>query len=185
MARVLVVYGSSEGQTASIAERIGDVLEAAGHDVVVVNTKHPPAELDPGRYDGVIVGASVHMGSHQSSVESFVDKHSEALNRVPSAFFSVSLTAAHPDPDDREPAQEILEEFLTEADWEPNTTLLVGGALKYSEYGLLKRVVMRRIAGKAGGDTDTARDYEYTDWNELEAFVDEFTTLLPDAPEQP
>ncbi len=184
MGRVLVAFGSSEGQTATIAERIGDALEDADHDVVVVHAKHPPAELDPGRYDGVIVGASIHMGSHQSYVESFVDTHSEALNRVPSAFFSVSLTAAHPDPDDREPAQATVEEFLEETGWEPDTTLLVAGALKYSEYGLLKRVVMRRIAGKAGGDTDTARDYEYTDWDELEAFVDAFTALLPDAPEQ-
>jgi len=27
---------------------------------------------------------------------------------------------------------------------------------------------------KARGDTDTRRDYEYTDWNDLRAFVEEF-----------
>ncbi|QFU82565.1 flavodoxin domain-containing protein [Natronorubrum aibiense] len=182
MARVLVAFGSNEGQTATVAERIGDVLETAGHDVVVVHAKHPPAELDPGTYEGVIVGASIHMGSHQSYVESFVREHNEALNRLPSAFFSVSLTAAHDDPAERKPVRDLLEEFLETTGWEPDATLLVAGALKYREYGLLKRFMMRRIAGSEGGDTDTSRDYEYTDWDEIESFAEEFTTLLPDEP---
>jgi len=33
---------------------------------------------------------------------------------------------------------------------------------------------MRRIARKEGGDTDTSRDYEYTDWNDLRAFGEAF-----------
>ena len=28
---------------------------------------------------------------------------------------------------------------------------------------------MRRIAAKEGGDTDTSRDYEYTEWKAVEA----------------
>ena len=34
--------------------------------------------------------------------------------------------------------------------------------------------MMRMIVGFAGGDTDTSRDYEYTDWKDLGAFVDAF-----------
>ena len=33
---------------------------------------------------------------------------------------------------------------------------------------------MKRIAAKAGGDTDTSRDYEYTDWADLQRFADRF-----------
>jgi menaquinone-dependent protoporphyrinogen oxidase len=33
---------------------------------------------------------------------------------------------------------------------------------------------MRRIVRKAGGDTDTSRDFEYTDWDDLRTFVNEF-----------
>jgi menaquinone-dependent protoporphyrinogen oxidase len=33
---------------------------------------------------------------------------------------------------------------------------------------------MRLIVARAGGPTDTARDYEYTDWEELIQFVDGF-----------
>ncbi|MFU8867481.1 flavodoxin domain-containing protein [Natronococcus sp.] len=178
MARVLICYGTSEGQTATVAERMGDVVDGEGHDVILAHLKHPPGELEPDSYDGIVVGASIHGGSHQRYVGSFVRDHLETLNRRPSAFFSVSLTAAHDDPDERAPAAELLEEFLDETGWNPDGTLAVAGALKYSEYGLLKRFVMRRIAGRASGDTDTSRDYEYTDWEDVEAFAREFTTLL-------
>jgi menaquinone-dependent protoporphyrinogen IX oxidase len=30
---------------------------------------------------------------------------------------------------------------------------------------------MGRIVARAGGDTDTSRDYEYTDWAALRAFT--------------
>jgi menaquinone-dependent protoporphyrinogen oxidase len=31
---------------------------------------------------------------------------------------------------------------------------------------------MRRIACAEGGDTDTSRDHEYTDWQQVEAYAD-------------
>jgi menaquinone-dependent protoporphyrinogen IX oxidase len=34
---------------------------------------------------------------------------------------------------------------------------------------------MRRIARKAGADTDTSRDYEYTDWAAVDALVEKLT----------
>jgi menaquinone-dependent protoporphyrinogen oxidase len=33
---------------------------------------------------------------------------------------------------------------------------------------------MKRIVAKAGGDTDTTRDYEYTDWEDLRRFAQDF-----------
>jgi menaquinone-dependent protoporphyrinogen oxidase len=37
---------------------------------------------------------------------------------------------------------------------------------------------MKRIVAKAGGDVDTSKNYEYTDWADLQAFVDEFVRLV-------
>jgi menaquinone-dependent protoporphyrinogen oxidase len=39
----------------------------------------------------------------------------------------------------------------------------VAGALLYRQYGFLTRFVLRMISKQKGGDTDTSRDYEYTD----------------------
>ncbi|WP_207587283.1 flavodoxin domain-containing protein [Halomontanus rarus] len=178
MARLLVCYGSTEGQTATVAERIGDVLDERGHEVTLANLKHPPDGLSPSESDGVVVAASIHAGSHQPYVGAFVRDHLEELARLPSAFVSVSLSAAHADEADRAPAGEMLEAFLDETGWEPDETLTVAGALRYSQYGLLKRFAMKRIAGRASGDTDTSRDYEYTDWDAVEAFAAGFASLV-------
>jgi menaquinone-dependent protoporphyrinogen oxidase len=37
---------------------------------------------------------------------------------------------------------------------------------------------MKRIASASGGDTDTSRDYEYTDWRDLGDFADRFAALV-------
>jgi menaquinone-dependent protoporphyrinogen oxidase len=37
--------------------------------------------------------------------------------------------------------------------------------------------MMRRIVAKAGGDTDTSRDYEYTDWADVRTFAEEFARV--------
>ena len=178
MNRVLVCYGSSEGQTATVAERIADELSERGNAVTLAHAKHAPEDLSVSAYDGVVVGASVHFGKHQSFVADFVRKHLEELHRGPSAFFSVSLTAAQANPDSAFEARQYVDEFLEETGWNPDITATFGGALRYREYGLMKRFVMKRIAGRERMDTDTSRDHEYTDWGEVEGFVEEFAALV-------
>ncbi|WP_458189368.1 menaquinone-dependent protoporphyrinogen IX dehydrogenase [Haladaptatus sp. NG-WS-4] len=171
MARILVVYGSTEGQSATIAERIAEVFDDAGHEPAVVHVKHRPEGFSLSEYDAVVVGASIHMGKHQKYVTRFVREHTAELNRRPSAFFSVSLAAADGSEEAWEQAREYVHEFLSETGWEPDWTAVVPGALKYSQYGVLKRFVMKRIAKRTGRDTATSRDYEYTDWDEVEGFA--------------
>ena len=68
--------------------------------------------------------------------------------------------------------------FVSASGWQPGITRPVPGALLYTRYNPVKRWMMKRIVRKAGGDTDTTRDYEYTDWNELRAFADEFGAFV-------
>ncbi len=44
--------------------------------------------------------------------------------------------------------------------------------------GPFLRLVMRLISGMAGGDTDTSRDYEYTDWQAVERFAGRIASSL-------
>ena len=59
MASVLVGYGTKMGGTTAIAERIGEVLIAAGHDVTV--TEASDADLGEG-YDAVVIGSALYAG---------------------------------------------------------------------------------------------------------------------------
>lgn len=182
MTRILIPYGTTEGLTARISEYVADVVRGHGHEAETVDLKGS-AHPEPGGYDAVIVGASIHMGKHEDYVLDFVRDNRDALERLPSAFFSVSL-AAHDDP---EAAEGYVEGFVRKTGWRPDRVGLFGGALLYTHYGFVKRHLMKRIARDKGyPDTDTSRDYVYTEWDGVKRFVEEFlATLVPGAAGDP
>lgn len=175
MATVLVLYATTEGHTRKIAEEISNQIRELGHTPAVLDSTAAEAgRIRSAAHDAAFVLGSVHQGKHQASLVHWVKEHREELRRMPSAFVSVSLAAAGADPDDQAEAQRYIDEFLRETDWAPDETTRVAGALLYSKYDFLKRLVMKLIARSKGGDTDTSNDYEYTDWKQLRAFVSRF-----------
>ena len=165
MARILIVYGTTEGHTRSVARRLAATVMAHGHTAVVDDATEAHVATDG--YDACIVCASIHQGRHQAAVAHFVRANLSFLDGVPTAFFSVSLTAALPDAEHQAEARSLAEAFARETGWRPGHIFLVAGALKYTEYDFMKRLLMRLIAQRRGGDTDTSRDFEYTDWQQL------------------
>jgi menaquinone-dependent protoporphyrinogen oxidase len=175
MMRVLIPYGTTEGLTARISEYVAEVIRGHGHEADTVDLKgYVDPEADD--YDAVIIGASIHMGKHEDYVLDFVRKNRDALERLPSAFFSVSM-AAH---DNMEEAGGYIEEFVRQTGWQRAKVGLFGGALLYTHYGFIKRHLMKKIARDKGNtDTDTSRDYIYTEWDGVKHFVEEFLETLP------
>jgi menaquinone-dependent protoporphyrinogen oxidase len=171
----LIGYGTTEGHTARIAEYMADAIRKSGYEAQSVNLKLQP-DPSPDDYDAVIVGGSIHMGKHEEQVGDFVRKNRVALDRVPSAFFSVSL-AAH---GDLENARAYVANFEQETGWHPAQVGLFGGALRYRRYGLLKRLMMKKIVSDKPGNlsTDTSRDHEYTEWEDVRRFATDFLNQL-------
>lgn len=177
MARILVVYGTTDGHTAKVAGALAETLQQHGHAVEIYAASQP-APL-PDSYDAVVVAASVHAGGYQRSVRRWVRTHAQALATKPAAFVSVCLGVLQHEPDVQRDLQKILEDFIASTGWRPSVTKVVAGALPYTKYGWLRRLAMKRIVAKAGGDTDTSRDYEYTDWDDLRRFAADFGRGLP------
>lgn len=173
--KVLIVYGTTEGQTRKISEWIAERIRRIGHDAEPHDSASLSADLDVGGYDAVIVAASVHQHSYQSSLVHFVKEHLAQLQVNPTAFLSVSLSSVL-DEDQRE-AQGYVDQFLTETGWHPTQTELVAGALVYTQYDFFKRQIMKLILWKGGGPTDANQDYEFTDWDALSSFVDSFLEM--------
>jgi menaquinone-dependent protoporphyrinogen oxidase len=174
-----VFFASSEGQTALIAIRIAAVLHEHGVDAEAIDVSTPEAEtVDWSRVRGALVGASIHAGRHQKTAARFVHAHAGNLNDVPSAFFSVSLSAASKNPAEVAEAERIARAFPAAHGWKPSRVLSVGGRLAYREYNFLIRFVMKRIAQKEGGPTDTSRDHELTDWDEVDRLGREMAAAI-------
>lgn len=184
MIRILIPYGSSEGHTARIAEYIADVIQDQGHRAYPVDIRRSDAPQPEG-YDAVIVGASVHMGKHESYVQDYVRENLAALQRVPSAFFSVSLAAHDETESARKEVARYIEKFVHETGWRPARIGIFAGALLYTRYGFFKRWIMKKIARDKGSqDLDTSRDYVYTEWASVKRFAEEFLEefVLEEAP---
>lgn len=169
--RVLIVYGTVEGQTRKIAEYVGQIAGEAGHAVEIRDAASLAPDGPLGAADIVIIGGPVHQGRHPAALGHFVKAHAQALQARPTGFFSVSLASAIRDEEHAGEARKYVADFVAETGWTPGVTALVAGALRYSQYDFFKRFVMKLIAREQGGDTDTTRDYEYTDWSEVRRFV--------------
>jgi menaquinone-dependent protoporphyrinogen oxidase len=171
---LLIVYGSSGGHTTRIVDRLVDVALSREHQVQVMDCDKLPSDFSTRFFDAVIVGAPVYFGKHHRGVAQFVRTRGDELAGRPCAFFSVSLAAAAARPEDRAEAVDYVRDFVRETAWRPGLTAVFAGALRYSQYGLVTRAVMKRISKRAGGDTDTSQDYDYTDWEAVRLFGEGF-----------
>jgi len=93
---------------------------------------------------------------------------------MPLALFSVSLAAALDDMDSRLQARRLLDELADDSGVKPRVVRCIAGALRYTQYDYLKGQLMRMIARHYDRPTDLSKDVEYTDWADVESFVDEF-----------
>ena len=172
MTRVLIIYGTTDGQTAKVARFLAKELLDCGAAADVYDSAE--ANPDPSGYTGVIVAASIQAGGFQRSLVRWVRKHAARLRGKATVFVSVSLSMLQQESKVQQDLRAIHQRFFARTGWTPPWLKPVAGALRYTRYGWLKRLVIRNIARKAGGDTDVSRDFEYTDWEDLRRFTSAF-----------
>ena len=176
MVSVLVLYSTGEGQTEKIAHRLTEVFGERGHDATAVNIEEHPSEVAIDDFDAVIVGASIHRGTQQPAAVNYVRKHRAALASKPTAFFQVSLASATEQ--GAVEAAEYVEAFLSKTGWHPDRIGLFGGALRYSQYGFLTRLVVKQIVKRNYPEVATDHDVELTEWDEVDAFAADFAAFV-------
>jgi menaquinone-dependent protoporphyrinogen oxidase len=170
--KILVVYGTKEGQSAKIANAISDELSLEGFVVDTYNAEEIPSDIRVNDYSGVVAGGSVHVSKYPAPLKKWIKANSAELSIKPSAFFSVCLGVLEKENAQTQKAEKkIVEDFFAWSGWRPKTWTIFAGAVKYSKYGWFTKQIMKMIVKKAGGNTDTSRDYEYTNWNEVKTFA--------------
>jgi len=177
--RVLVLYASTHGHTGKIADRLGALLRERGLAVQVRELGTPAAEhVDITEHDAVLVGGSVHAGRHQKELVDWIAAHHTRLSARPSAFFSVSLTAADDTDEARAMTRAMIDDVLDDTGWLPRETVAFAGALQFEQYNLPTRVLMRLIARRHDLDAEVHKDTDYTDWAAVERFAEAFAASL-------
>ena len=169
--KALILYSSRDGQTRSIASYIANKLQDTLRCDVIDLLQADNIDLT--QYQQVLIGASVRYGHFHPTLGKFVKRHAEQLNRMPSAFFSVNLTARKADK--RSPqTNAYTRKFLLASPWQPKQCAVFAGALRYPRYRWLDRVMIQLIMRMTGGETDSSKEVEYTDWQQVERFAQEF-----------
>lgn len=184
--KLLVVYGTSRGQTAKIAWHIAQTLREHGDEVDVVDGRTIPPNPALAGYGAVIVGASVRAGRFQRSIRAFVRAHRAQLERIPSAFFSVSLSEADPDPTIHARLTSQVNRFLEETGWHPDQVASFAGSIAYLRVHWLMRLIWPRhvLPGRREGSqtrSGSENAYEYTDWQAVARFADEVASAARSA----
>ncbi len=162
--KALVVYGSKHGSTRKIAERISSVLENDGSEVELSTAKEA---LQVERYDLVIVGSGIYLGSWMKEPIEFLRENQEALKTRPVWMFSSGL---HPE-DPRSANPKIVSE--SRGIIKPRDHRFFSGSLDPKELGRLHRALLRLPLIRSRFPIG-----DFRDWEGIEAWAEEIAQSL-------
>jgi menaquinone-dependent protoporphyrinogen oxidase len=173
--KAIFLYSTREGQTKKILEFIKGRLEQYQCRFVDLHL-HPDIRLDD--YDKVIVGASIRYGRLNKALYKFIDRYSEALEKKGAVFICVNLTARKEEQMKDTPEGSVyIKTFLKKSSWTPAKIGVFAGALRYPRYRFFDKMMIRLIMSMTGGETDTSKEIEYTNWHKVAKFADELKQM--------
>jgi menaquinone-dependent protoporphyrinogen oxidase len=168
VAKMLIIYSSTNGHTRKISNRLQQVIEQQGHQVTLVSV-NDESQVDLQTFDKIVIGASIHYGKHSPKITDFINRNKLLLDSKPNAFFSVNIVARKPDKNQPD-TNPYLRKFLKKIAWCPRELAVFAGKLEYPEYSFFDRLMIRLIMFITKGPTDPKTVIEFTDWQQVESF---------------
>jgi menaquinone-dependent protoporphyrinogen oxidase len=168
MTGILILYSTTDGHTREICQRLGQVIEQAGHQVKLMSIGDQP-DVDMKPFDKIVLGASIRYGKHGKQVYEFIERNERILDSKPNAFFSVNVVARKPEKNQPE-TNPYLKKFLKQITWQPKELAVFAGKIDYQRYRILDRLMIRLIMWMTKGPTDPKTVAEFTNWKQVEAF---------------
>lgn len=173
--KALLLYSSREGQTRKIIERIAAQLAPFECDI---QDLHTVGDIDWAAYDKVLIGASIRYGRLNKKLYQFIERNLTQLQRADAAFFCVNLTARKEDQGKDTPQGSVyVQTFLKKSPWQPDVIGVFAGALYYPRYRWFDKMMIRLIMTMTGGETDTSKEVEYTNWEKVTQFAKKFKNM--------
>ena len=167
MAKILIIYSSTDGHTREICNRLKDIVETRNNQVTIVSVNDRITDLNV--FDKIVIGASVRYGKHSKQIYEFIKEHQKILDAKPNAFFSVNVVARKPEKNKPE-TNPYLQIFLKQITWKPKKLTVFAGKIDYPKYKFWDRFMIRLIMWMTKGPTDPKTTIEFTNWNQVEEF---------------
>jgi menaquinone-dependent protoporphyrinogen oxidase len=168
VASIAFIYSTIDGHTHEICKRLQETVARDGHEATLVELT-ASSSIDPGPFDKIVIGASIRYGKHRPDVARFIEEHKDVLTAKPSAFFSVNAVARKPEKQSPE-TNPYVKKFLQTITWKPPVIGIFAGKIDYPRYGFVDKTMIRFIMWMTKGPTDPNGTFEFTNWEEVEAF---------------
>ena len=168
--RVLVVYATVSGCTATIASRIGCDLIGYGAKPFVSSVEEC-GKIIQGDYDAIVLGSGVRVGRWHRSARDWIESNSSVLRETPLALFSVGLHGIRPDGTlDRASVQADLARVLSGVGVKASAgSAFIPGWKRTDGFSSMEKLALR-VYPLADGD--------YRDWNEVDRWLMRMGPLL-------
>ena len=180
MPNVLIIYATREGQTAKIAGEIARRLGIMGAAVELINAKDRQSlkQISLKNRDLIVFGASMHAGRIEPELRRFINRNTHIIQNITRSFFLVLLSAATADLELKNKwLLDAREKLHAQLEVEFNDNEMIAGALNYVRYSRPVRWLMKSIALQVGADIDTSKNYEYTDWGQVNVYAERLMGL--------
>ena len=168
MAKILIIYSSTDGHTMEICLRLKQIAETRDNQVTLVSV-NDGSKTDLNSFDKIVIGASIRYGKHSKQVYKFIKENQKILDSKSNAFFSVYVVARKPEKNKPE-TNPYLQKFLKQITWKPKIVAVFAGKIEYQKYKIWDRLMIRLIMWITKGPTDPSTNIEFTDWNQVTEF---------------
>ncbi len=168
MAKIIIIYSTTDGHTREICAYLMQVIEEHDNQVTLLSINDINA-IDLKSFDKIVIGASIRYGKHHKKVYQFIKKQLQILEEKSSAFFSVNVVARKPEKNQPD-TNPYLKKFLTQISWKPKNLAVFAGEIDYQKYSFWDRSMIRFIMWMTNGPTDAKAKIDFTNWNQVKEF---------------
>lgn len=168
--KVLVVYSTLSGCTATIARRIGSDLIAYNARPVVASVEELP-QIDGSDVDAIVFGSGMRMGKFHKEAREWLQTNIDVLSNCPTALFSVGLRAVASQPGGAAQAERDLEGVLSSlgGSLHPAASVVLPGWKRSEGFKAMEKLALRVYP---------LEDGDYRDWDKVDAWVREMAPVL-------
>jgi menaquinone-dependent protoporphyrinogen oxidase len=125
-------------------------------------------DLSP--YRAVVVGSGIRVGKWLPEAVQFVERHQEALRRMPVAYFLVCLTLKDDTEENRRTVAAYLDPLREQGPQvQPVDVGLFAGVMDYSKLSFMLRLMMKAMGSPEG---------DFRDWEAIRAWASQVRARL-------
>ena len=157
--KILVAYTTAAGSTTEVAEAIGQEL-AGGDGMVDVRRTKEVQDVSP--YRAVVVGTGIRAGQVYRDTLAFLERHQEALSKVPVAYFIVCMTMKDDTEENRCQVETYVDQMRQKAPHvQPVDVGLFAGKMDFKTIPFLLRLIVKAMKSEEG---------DFRDWEVIRAW---------------